>query len=301
MGRGTEVNKVPSESSGACPVCGGALKQQRHPWWHVCPDCGMEVSTLPPRFDDRPMTEMFDWPQRQDALKDFRRQNFEQLLDHLARFCPPPARLLDVGSAEGWFLEAALARGYDVQGIEPDARMAQKGDERLNIRAGFFPDALSADERFEVITFNDVFEHLPDTTAALTASQRHLEEGGLLVINLPSAQGGLYRISQVLDRLGMPGPLDRMWQKDYPSPHLSYFCPDTLARLAEAHGFRERARESLPTVRASGLWSRIRYDRTKPWAYSAITWLGVIAVLPLLKALPPDISLQIFVRPPNGA
>ncbi len=40
------------------------------------------------------------------------------------------------------------------------ARLAQARG--LDVRLGTFPDALPADLRFEVITFHDVFEHMPD-------------------------------------------------------------------------------------------------------------------------------------------
>lgn len=297
---GEQVDTVATQTESACPVCAEPMAQRGPDWRRVCPACRMETSTLAPRLDARPMAEMFDWRQREGALKALRLANFAALLDHLGQIRPPPARLLDIGCAEGWFLEAALARGYEVHGLEPDARMAASGAPSLNISEGFFPDALAERERFDIITFNDVFEHLPDTNATLAACRAHLAERGLLLINLPNAEGGIYRIAQLLDRLGMPGPFARMWQKDYPSPHLSYFTPTTLAQLAARHGFRERARHPLAAVRLAGLWSRIRYDRTQPWTSSAASWLGAVAALPLLKAMPSDISLQMFEKTPNG-
>lgn len=254
----------------------------------------MEFSTLEPRLQDPTLDPVLDWRQRSEALTGLRQSNANRLLDQLERIRPAPARLLDVGCAEGWFLRAARTRGYDVEGIEPDQRMAGDGDASLSIRTGYFPDVLGPDERFDVITFNDVFEHLPDVRAAMEACVRHLAPGGVLVINLPNARGGVYRLSRAAARLCLSGPFRRMWQVGYPSPHLSYFTPETLRRLAERAGLAERARFALPALELSGLWARIRYDRTRSFAYSAAAWTAAIAAMPLLAAMPSDISVQIF-------
>jgi len=247
------------------------------------------------------MAEMFDWQQRNAAFAGLRNANAQLLLNRLQRVHPPPASLLDVGCAEGWFLRNALERGYKVHGLEPDQRMAQMADKLLNIRAGFFPDALGREERFDVITFNDVFEHLPDVRTALAACDQHLTDDGVLVINLPNARGGLYRISCFAAQLGFPGPFERLWQAGYPSPHLSYFTPDTLEQLARSAHFAECARFPLPAVTRADLWNRIRYDRTKSLAYSLAAWTLVMGALPLIAMMPSDISVQMFRKAAAGS
>lgn len=279
-----------------CPVCGKAMTARKPDWWHVC-ECGMEASTLAPRIHDPSLDPVFDWQQRVQALSHLRKQNAQRILDRIEQEVAPPARLLDVGCASGWFLEAAQARGYQVCGIEPDPRMAAACDPALGIRGGLFPEALDGGERFDILTFNDVFEHLPDVQAAMNACVRHLAEDGVLVINLPNARGGIYRLSRAAAALGIPGPFERMWQKDYPSPHLTYFMPSTLKRLADSAGLIEQARFPLPAITASGLWARVRYDRTRSLAYAVAAWAVVLAALPLLAVLPSDISVQIFGRP----
>lgn len=283
-----------AQSDLCCPVCGTAMAPKRPAWWHVCPSCGMQTSTLEPVFDDRPMAEMFDWEQRNAAFAGLRAANANLLLDRLEGICPPPRRLLDVGCAEGWFLRKARERGYEVHGLEPDTRMAQTADKVLNIRAGFFPDALGQQERFDVITFNDVFEHLPDVRAAMAACAKLLTDEGVLVINLPNAHGGLYRISRLAARLGFAGPFERLWQAGYPSPHFSYFTPGTLGRLAQSARFVECDRFALPTVNRADLWDRIRYDRTQSLAYCVAAWTAVMSAMPLLAMMPSDIFVQMF-------
>lgn len=256
----------------------------------------MQVSTLEPNFDDRPMTDMFDWEQRNEAFCALREANAARLLDRLEALRKPPANLLDVGCAEGWFVRAAVKNGYDALGLEADQRMVSQADPALNIRRGFFPEALGAEERFDVITFNDVFEHLPDVRAAMQACTQHLAREGILVINLPNALGGIFRIARFAARFGFLGPFERMWQAGYPSPHLTYFTPATLARLAEDFGLGEVARFALPAIEPRGLWARIRYDRTRSLAYSIGAWGALMGAMPLLAALPSDTSVQVFAR-----
>ena len=82
-------------------------------WWQVCPDCGMQTSTLVPVLGDRPLEEMFDWEQRKRGLNALRAANADRLLARLKKLAPPPAELLDVGCAEGWFIQAARSHGYE--------------------------------------------------------------------------------------------------------------------------------------------------------------------------------------------
>lgn len=117
---------------------------------------------------------------------------------------------------------------------------------------GFFPDCLAGggvDARpYDLIVFNDVFEHLPDVNQAMAACRARLAPGGRLDINLPASSGALYRLSRRLFRIGRPGSFERLWQKDFPSPHLSYFNSVNLARLAPRHGLKPRQSFRLPSL-----------------------------------------------------
>lgn len=242
-------------------------------WSYRCPSCGLWASTLPIGINSDAHAGL-DEDLRETGLADLRRHNnavvVERLLSH---GLTPGERLLDVGSAHGWFVEAAVARGVRAEGIEPDEAVAARAD-GSPVRVGFFPDVLDADERFAAITYNDVLEHFPDAGAAVAASADHLEPGGLLSVNIPNSRGLFYRLAVVCHALGLRSAYERLWQLGLPSPHLWYFDRATLVRLAERHGFELVTVDALDSVRRAGLWQRAHADRK----VSPISVLGVVAV-----------------------
>jgi SAM-dependent methyltransferase len=252
-------------------------------------------STLASRAGATGRAAAIDEAQRAAALDVVRHEGFARVLDVLDELAPARGRLLDVGCAHGWFVAAALRRGWDARGVDPDAAVVARGDPlaRARISVGWFPADAPAGP-FAAVTFHDAFEHLDDVGAALAAARATLEPQGLLVLSLPWAGGILHRLALVLARVGIGGFLDRLWQRDFPSPHLSYFTPDTLVRLCARHGLDELHREPLRTVRLRGLWSRLRFDRTRSLPGQLVSWLGVALLVPFLRVLPPDVGFQVF-------
>lgn len=286
-------------SSSQCPVCGGDLLPEIAPWHLVCVGCRYEGSSLQPSIVARNSDVELDEGSRETALRPLRQQNFQVIAAELASMIGDSSAdvrptLLDVGCAHGWFIEACN-RHFDVTGIEPDSRVAKEASERVGpIREGFFPDVLLPEERFDVIAFNDVLEHIPDVADVLLSCNKHLSEGGMLVVNAPNRLGALYRISKVLARVGRPDSFCRMWQHGFPSPHVHYFDARSIAALAAAAGFEMMKRDRLPSVLARGLYSRIRYSSSVSPAKAGVIALGIGALMPILRLLPPDIEVWYF-------
>jgi SAM-dependent methyltransferase len=285
-----------------CPICDAGLFTGLRSWHLLCKSCRYEGSSLDDHILNQAPGGDLDEVAREDALETLRRSNFHRLLAAIrglttkALYRKPAPRLLDVGCAHGWFLEQASA-GYDAVGIEPDHDVAKAAAAKgLKVREGFFPTVLDADEQYDVIVFNDVLEHIPDINATLKACARHLVPDGLLVINAPNRSGTLYRISKVLLRLGRPGAFDRMWQVGFPSPHVHYLDTNTMAPLAERHGFTMLASERLPSVSISGLYSRVRYSKGVSPVKAVLLTLAVATAIPALAVLSPDIKVWFLRR-----
>jgi SAM-dependent methyltransferase len=281
----------------SCPACGGALEGRLESWLLRCPACGLWRSTL--GSEDRLQeSQALDESRRVSGLASLRDENYRRTLDALRRLGSLEGkRLLDVGCAYGWFLKAAQEAGMVAAGVEPDPEIAAAAArEGLPVWTGYFPDAVPPGETFDVIVFNDVLEHIHDLDGVLASCHRLLRPGGLLVVSAPDSRGALFRASGVLARLGRRGLLDRLWQKGYPSPHLSYFNRGNLARLMGRHGFETQGETSLRSLRMRGLWSRLHMDR-RPSPLSMASYLALAAALPVLvHLLPSDQLLGIYRR-----
>lgn len=134
-------------------------------------------------------------------------------------------RLLDVGTAAGWCVEAARDRGWDAWGLEVSQYACAQARERgLNVVQG---DSLTAfqGQRFDVITLWDALEHVLDPKALLEAARQLLTPDGMLVFSTGDA-GHLWSRLQ--------GRQHRIYN---PPQHLYYFSRATMTALAEAAGY----------------------------------------------------------------
>lgn len=278
-----------------CPACDGTLRRRRPEWVLRCPGCGLWRSTLG-RSDGRlARNEVLDEARRAEGLRPLRDRNNTEETRLISRLRPIRGlHVLDVGAGHGWFLEAAVLAGARAEGLEPDEAIAESARARgLGVTTGYFPETLPAGSRFDVISFHDVLEHIPDVAGALSACREHLRPKGLLVASAPDAGGALFWAARVLASVGIAGPLERLWQRGYPSPHVSYFDRKTIGRLAARHGFRRRLDASLLSLAFRGLWARVHMDRA-PGFGSTLLFLGLAGACALLGVLPSDQRLHVF-------
>lgn len=285
----------------ACIVCGSTKSAGLSAWHATCLSCDYQSGALHAAINDKQAHDLLSEADREKGLKALRQENFEVIVDYASRYARPGAKkMLDIGSAHGWFLEAAHGR-FEVLGIEPDAAVGTRAAARgLPVRQGYFPDVLEADETFDIMVFNDVIEHIPDIDGALAACRERLNPDGLLILNLPSSKGFFYRLSTLFARIGWQAPFERLWQKGLPSPHVHYFNSRNLTMLVGRHGFDLVASAELPSLRAAGLLQRIRLaGGVNPLAlYSQ--YLAILCAVPILRAFPSDIIVCIFRKKAAG-
>lgn len=280
-----------------CIVCGHATAAGLLAWHRTCPSCNYESAALVPTINDAAAHSQLNEDDREAGLKALRVENFKTIAAYAARYAPSGAStLLDVGSAHGWFLEQAN-KHFQVLGMEPDTAVASKAAARgLPVRNGFFPDALGGDERFDVIVFNDVIEHIPDIQSALAACRDRLNGNGILILNLPNSSGFFYKLSKLFARLGWSAPFERLWQKGLPSPHVHYFRADNLAQLVTRQGFTLERKAELPSLSAHGLLERLRCTGQTRGLALYVQYLSILLTLPVLRGFPSDIVVCIFRR-----
>ena len=282
-----------------CTVCGGTHRPLRYEWLFICSQCGLLSSTLQPEIPFRAGTSIINEERRAWGLHDIRARNNAIILDAVVeQFADGRSkRLLDVGSGLGFFLKDASDRGFAVLGIEPDANAVRRARETgIIVRHGYFPECLQPEELFEVIVFNDVFEHVSRIVETLDACKKHLVQHGVLVLNCPSRTGIFYRLADVLDRLGIHGPFNRLWQRNMPSPHLWYFSPADLSRLGQHQGLKTvKVMELLP-ITLRGITHRIFNVRGQSCPTGASALVATFLLAPLLSILPRDIGVVLLQK-----
>jgi hypothetical protein len=279
-----------------CPVC-AETRVVEFRWTYTCRACGFAWADLPVHLDKAEV--LVDEEDCVRALQPLRMRNFSLIVDLLKRTKPAPARLLDIGSSHGWFLGVADSAGYLVEGVEPSDVALEIPAPHIRVRRGFFPEVLSRDERFDIITFHDVFEHLPNVIEQREHLVSHLSDAGLVVVNLPVSDGLFYKVANMLAHLGWDGPFKRLWQVGLWTPHLSYFSHKSLTRFFEQRGFVERGRIDLKTMELAGSWKRARLGgRALPMAL--LTYGGAIALMIISRLFPSDAHCRAYERPPSN-
>lgn len=249
------------ENQVLCPCCQKAMSLRITSWTWFCSGCHLWSSNLSPCFDG---DETHLVASRDSAFRGLRLLNFSKIVQTLKRLPPPPSKdFLDVGCAQGWFLELAESEGFVPTGIEPEPSVASACiQEGRRVRLGLFPDVLIDGERFGCIIFNDVFEHLPHPRLMLKHCHKHLEPNGILILNLPSSEGFFFRLATQLAQVRFFGPFRRLWQADFYTPHLYYFNSRNLKEICAKEGFFFQQELRLKTLTIEGLWERINASKT---------------------------------------
>ena len=144
-------------------------------------------------------------------------------------------RLLDVGCSSGAWLEVAAEAGWEATGVEiGDTTAGEARSRGLDVRNGTLEQLMPAlcEERFDVITFWDVLEHLRDPRAELDRAAGLLAKNGVLAATFPNIDGWFPRATYRL--LAHP---TGVWEYPELPLHLFDFSTTTAATLFEKSGF----------------------------------------------------------------
>jgi SAM-dependent methyltransferase len=155
-----------------------------------------------------------------------RERTFDAALTEIERLAGGRGRLLDIGTAAGAFVAAAVRRGWEAEGCEPNRWLGEWGARHygIRIRQGSVFDQDYAPGTFDVVTLWDVIEHTPDPRAVLNKCRELLKPGGVLIVNYPDIGSWIARA------------LGRRWLF-LTSVHLWYFDRTTARRFMETGGF----------------------------------------------------------------
>jgi SAM-dependent methyltransferase len=109
---------------------------------------------------------------------------------------PHRARVLDIGSGVGSFVVACRRRGLNAFGIEPDRigggaslsaiQIARRRTETQPFAVAVGESLPFDDRSFDLVTMNQVMEHVSDQGAVLREAVRVLRDGGIVYVACPN-------------------------------------------------------------------------------------------------------------------
>ncbi len=192
-------------------------------WRDPFPDAAELASLYGPGYLDRWGADDADAMARVRAMKHATYRDF--LVD--VRRTAAGGRLLDVGCATGFLMEAAATEGFEVYGLDRNAGGVALARERFGdrVHCGELADGPFPGVDFDVVTLVDVLEHVPEPAVMLAAIGQRLRPGGVLVAVLPNPRSAVRRI------------LGGRWPH-YVAEHLFHWSPENLERFLSAQSWR---------------------------------------------------------------
>jgi methionine biosynthesis protein MetW len=147
---------------------------------------------------------------------------------------PDRVRVLDVGCGTGSVTTIAnRGKNNIVHGIEPDvARVKIARSRGIEVFEGHFTDDYFVGrEKFDVIVFADVLEHVAEPAELLRVARKGLMPDGILLVSVPNVAHWSVRINLLLGRFDYTdmGIMD--------ATHLRWFTAKTISELLTRTGF----------------------------------------------------------------
>jgi SAM-dependent methyltransferase len=133
-------------------------------------------------------------------------------------------KLLDVGSSDGKLLLALQNFNMVAMGVEPNTSAATNCRKLgLQVKDGFFTKEKFAGQKFQLINFADVIEHVADPKLMLQDALSILELNGLIVIRTPNLDSLWSKLTLIISKISSVP-----WSSLTPPKHLSNFSHENL-------------------------------------------------------------------------
>lgn len=145
-------------------------------------------------------------------------------------------RVFDVGCSGGYFLDLFHKKGFSCYGVEFGKEAAAEASKKHQVWQGDFSE-ISFSEKFDLIIFRGVIEHIPNPKAYLDKALSLLKQNGVVFIT--STPDALAFCCQLFKE---------KWNQHEPEEHLMHFTPrhfdeyfinNGLEKLLEEHLYEE--------------------------------------------------------------
>jgi len=234
----------------SCPICGRPnvdkvfqLFDDRFGfagrfWLMHCHDCDHQFLDGA-HFSDAEIRSLYSdyYPRRNMGPEDYRpheeRSGFGAWFDGAKasafRWVAPHVRVLDIGCGFGEALGYHANRGCEVWGVEADESIRRIAElHGFKVRVGVFDPEDFPPDHFDVVTMDQVIEHMRDPATTLAGIRTVLKPGGVAILSTPNAGGWGARL------------FGRRWINWHAPYHLHFFSRRSMGIAAEQAGLQSR-------------------------------------------------------------
>lgn len=209
-----------------------------------CRKCGLCFINPIPHFSkeqkDRLNTE--EWGHNRLSLETFTMQLnafrgiFQKQMYIIERYTGK-GRLLDVGCGNGSFLKVAAEMGWETYGLDISKLSASFVSEKLGLNCfhGLLEQTNFPDGYFHAIRLRHILEHQEDPSEFLKRIWYLLKDNGIVIIDVPNANGIYYWLKSLLAHLS-GNPAYCLLLSRY--THLYAFSIKTLYKMMNKIGFK---------------------------------------------------------------
>ncbi len=270
-----------------CPLCTKNTKlyfSKYHRDFFRCSACSLIFMNPQPSDDEIKKIYQQDyyqpWGLEDDVslTAEMKIKNFHERLNAIECYASK-GKILDIGCATGFFMQAAEARGWDVYGVEISSYSSEIAQNKFGIDRVYnttLDKAGLEDEIFDTLFLSDLLEHVPDLSTFMQDASRILKKNGIIAIVTPNTEALSARI------------LKKHWPH-VKEEHLFYFSPRSIQTLLEKFGFEIHKISSSPKLLSINYFTRQIASYHFPILSSVAKWLT--------KKMPSGIGKKIITIP----
>jgi 2-polyprenyl-3-methyl-5-hydroxy-6-metoxy-1,4-benzoquinol methylase len=212
-----------------CPVCNSEsfsrLTGYENAMLAKCSNCRFVFSNRVP--EENELSEYYSYYPLHSTVSEITRKRYREILEDFEKF-RKTNNLIDVGCGDGFFLEEAKKKGWNVHGTEYALHYINICKEKgIHMQGGMLNPSNYEPESFDVIASFEVIEHINYPAVEIKNFNSILRKGGIVYITTPNFNSISRRLFK--DKWNVIG---------YPE-HLSYYTPQSIHYLLKSCGFKK--------------------------------------------------------------